>query len=204
MGAANDEMKQKVELQVMSGGADLPDILIYTPGDASANYYGQLGTFIALDEYMDSAYYYPQAIESIPYDPLTYARAADGHLYGLFSIEYAMETAIYIRLYCNMDFLEALDLELPTSCQEFEDMLRAIKNNDPNGNGINDEVGFMTSKTRLWNHFVMPLMTPFVYSVGQDGDNYLSFDEEGKIQASYATEGWRKVAPGSRAWCPKA
>lgn len=192
MGADNSEMKQKVELQVMAGGADLPDILIYTPGDASANYYGQLGTFIALDEYMDDAYYYPQAVESIPYDPLVYARSADGHLYGLFAIEYAMETAIYIRLYTNMDFLEALDMELPTSCQEFEDMLRAIKTQDPNGNGKNDEVGFMTSKNRLWNHFVMPLMTPFVYSVGQDGNNYLSFDENGKIQASYATEGWHE------------
>lgn len=192
MGADNDEMKQKVELQVMAGGADLPDILIYTPGDSSANYYGQLGTFIALDDYIDKAYYYPKAVESIPYDPLTYARAADGHLYGLFNIEYAMETAIYIRLYTNMDFLETLGLDMPTTCQEFEDMLRAIKENDPNGNGINDEVGFMTSKNRLWNHFVMPLMTPFVYSVGQDGNNYLSFDENGKLQASYATEGWRE------------
>ena len=192
MGADNNEMKQKVELQVMAGGADLPDILIYNPGESSANYYGSLGTFVALDDYMDDAYFYKTAVESLPYDPLTYARSADGHLYGLFSIEYAYETAIYLRLYTNMDFLDTLGMELPTSTAEFEELLRAIKNNDPNGNGKADEVGFMTSKTRLWNHFVMPLMTPFVYAVGQDGNNYLSFDENGKIQASYATDGWRE------------
>lgn len=192
MGANNDEMKQKVELQIMSGGAELPDILIYSPGEASANYYGQLGTFVALDDYMDSAFFYPTAVESIPYDPMMYAKSPDGHLYGLFSIEYAMETSINIRIYTNMDFLEALGLDIPTSCQEFEDLLRAIRDGDPNGNGIADEVGFMTCKSRLWNTMVTPLMTPFVYAVGQDGNNFLSFDENGKIQASYATEGWRE------------
>ncbi len=191
MGADSAEMKQKVDL-LINAGEELPDILIYNPGAAAAAYYGSLGVFRSLNEYLDDAYYLPQALESIPYDAYTYARSADGNLYGLFSIEYAMETAIYIRLYTNMNFVEKLGLELPTSLQEFEDLLRAIKTGDPNGNGLNDEIPFLTSKTRLWNHFVMPLMTPFVYSVGQDGNNYLSFDENGKLQASYATEGWKE------------
>lgn len=191
MGADNNEMKQKVDL-LINAGEELPDILIYNPGAASASYYGSLGVFRSLNEYLDDAYYLPKALESIPYDAYTYARSADGNLYGLFTIEYAMETAIYIRLYTNMTFVEKLGLELPTSLQEFEDLLRAIKTGDPNGNGLNDEIPFLTSKTRLWNHFVMPLMTPFVYSVGQDGNNYLSFDENGKLQASYATEGWKE------------
>ena len=191
MGADNNEMKQKVDL-LINAGEELPDILIYNPGAASASYYGSLGVFRSLNEYLDDAYYLPKALESIPYDAYTYARSADGNLYGLFTIEYAMETAIYIRLYTNMTFVEQLGLELPTSLQEFEDLLRAIKTGDPNGNGLNDEIPFLTSKTRLWNHFVMPLMTPFVYSVGQDGNNYLSFDENGKLQASYATEGWKE------------
>lgn len=191
MGADSAEMKQKVDL-LINAGEELPDILIYNPGAAAAAYYGSLGVFRSLNEYLDDAYYLPQALESIPYDAYTYARSADGNLYGLFAIEYAMETAIYIRLYTNMNFVEKLGLELPTSLQEFEDLLRAIKTGDPNGNGLNDEIPFLTSKTRLWNHFVMPLMTPFVYSVGQDGNNYLSFDENGKLQASYATEGWKE------------
>ncbi len=191
MGADDGEMKQKVDLMV-NAGEKLPDILIYTPGSTVANYYGSLGVFISLNDYMEDAYYLPKALESIPYDANLYAAAPDGNLYGLYAIEYAMETAIYIRLYTNMDFVEAAGLELPTSCQEFEDLLRYIKENDVNGNGDpDDEIPFLTSKTRLWNHFVMPLMTPFVYSVGADGNNYLSFDEDGNIQASYATEGWR-------------
>ena len=193
MGSNNDEMKQKVELMVMAGGNDLPDVLMYNPGQANVLYYGQLGTFVNLNDYFDnSSYFLKEALKDMTWDPMPYARSADGNLYGLFAMSTAMETAIYLRLYTNTEFLEALGVEMPTSLQEFEDFLRAVKEKDPNGNGQNDEVGFMTSKTRLWNHMVMPLMTPFIYSVGQGGNNYLSFDENGKIQASYATEQWRE------------
>jgi len=192
-GANNEEMKQKIELQIMAGGDDLPDILCYTLDDNSVQYYGSLGAFIPLNDYLENnAYHIKKALEDMPFDPFLYATSPDGNIYGLFHLSTAIETAYYLRLYLNMDWVEALGKEIPSSTQEFEDLLRAFVNEDPNGNGKKDEYGFLTSKTRIWNHFVMPLMTPFVYAVGQGGNNYLIFNEDGTIGAAYATEGWRE------------
>ena len=197
MGANDKEVKQKAELQIMAGGADLPDILMYSLDDSSVAYYGQMGAFVNLNEYRkNSSHFINLAVadmqKGMGFDPFLYATSADGNLYGLFYMSTAIETAIYLRLYTNMDWLDKLGLKKPTSVSEFENMLRAFKTKDPNGNGKADEYGFVTSKDRIFNHFAMPLMTPFVYAVGQGGNNYLVFGKDGKIGAAYATEGWRE------------
>ena len=40
----------------------------------------------------------------------------------------------------RQDWLDTLGLEMPTTQDEFVEVLRAFKNNDPNGNGVADEI----------------------------------------------------------------
>ena len=62
----------------------------------------------------------------------------DGNIYGIpnvFSIRWNDE-----KLYVNTDWLDKLGLSFPETVNEFRDMLRAFKNQDPNGNGLKDEI----------------------------------------------------------------
>lgn len=45
-------------------------------------------------------------------------------------------------LYINKTWLDNLGLEIPKTTKEFKDVLKAFRDNDPNGNGIKDEVPF--------------------------------------------------------------
>ena len=42
----------------------------------------------------------------------------------------------------NTTWLERLGLEMPETLEEFANVLRAFRDQDPNGNGIQDEIPF--------------------------------------------------------------
>lgn len=45
-------------------------------------------------------------------------------------------------LYINQTWLDNLGLQVPTTTKEFKEVLKAFRDNDPNGNGIKDEIPF--------------------------------------------------------------
>jgi len=68
---------------------------------------------------------------------------------------YAMHTN-YQNPVCNymfrLDWLEALDMEMPTDLDELYDVLYAFTYGDPDGNGVDDTVGTIltVTNTRVW------------------------------------------------------
>lgn len=66
----------------------------------------------------------------------TYDPTGEGRIYMVPSvIDYARMGGII-----RQDWLDALELEMPTTQDEFVEVLRAFKTQDPNGNGIADEI----------------------------------------------------------------
>jgi len=64
----------------------------------------------------------------------------------------------YGRAYwIRTDWLEALDLEVPQTVDEYEAVLRAFKTQDPNGNGEADEVPFFA---RQWPELIRLVTMP--------------------------------------------
>jgi len=90
-------------------------------------------------------------------------------------------------------WLETLGLAVPTTTAEFEAMLVAFKTQDPNGNGIADEVAFSGSAEGLggWHNSVEQfLMNSFVFYDRIQHDRLLLID--GQVQAAYAQPGYRE------------
>ena len=48
----------------------------------------------------------------------------------------------------NVEWLEALNLEMPKTPDEFVNVLKEFVTKDPNGNGKNDEIGFVS---QMWS-----------------------------------------------------
>lgn len=136
--------------QVMASGDDLPDIIMKSGTSAvKLNQWGRDGLLIDIAPYIDR--YMPNLkalMEKYPevkrgvYNP-------DGQVFSLPEI---VEGASYIvnkKAYWRKDWLDKLGKKMPTTLDEFEDVLRAIKTGDPNGNGQKDEIGVSISMDDL-------------------------------------------------------
>ncbi|KRG11886.1 hypothetical protein ACA29_14440 [Lederbergia galactosidilytica] len=106
---------------------------------AEAVKYGSSGLFIPLEDLLEeyapnlTALFeqYPEIKSSIT--------APDGHIYALPAIV-ELDAARTEKFWVNKDWLDKLGLEEPTKPEELVDVLTAFKNDDPNGNGKQDEI----------------------------------------------------------------
>lgn len=69
--------------------------------------------------------------------------APDGNIYML---NYVPDGDAARAYFLRTDWLLKLNLEMPTNFDELEKVLYAFKNDDPNGNGINDEIPYFNDK----------------------------------------------------------
>ena len=90
--------------------------------------------------------------------------------------------------FINRNWLNKLGLKMPTTVDELTDVLRAFKTQDPNGNGIADEIpyeaSFNNTNTGLYNAFALwgvPENTYFVY-----------IDETETVQFTGLSDGYRE------------
>ncbi|MGG6311959.1 extracellular solute-binding protein [Paenibacillus macerans] len=69
------------------------------------------------------------------------------------------------------DWLDNLGLQVPTTLEEYENVLRAFVNDDPDGNGLNDTIGLGVAfgANQTWTHLFTAFGVPFTRQVLVDG-----------------------------------
>ena len=133
------EADEKFKLLMASG--DYPDAFIGALGgdDNDVITYGSEGIYIPLNDLIEQ--YCPnfnrRVSEGYP-DLMKMITCADGNIYGMPAVLYNPD--IYNNTFINQKWLDAVGAEVPTTTEEFEEVLRLFKENDPNGNGEADEI----------------------------------------------------------------
>lgn len=161
---------EKINLLLASG--DLPDIFLNGRGltDSHIITYGPSGAFIPLEDLIEeyapniTAFLnkYPDVKKSIT--------APDGHIYALPSLNEASALENRDNMFINKKWLDTLDLDVPTTIDEFYNVLKAFKEKDPNGNGIADEIPW----SYLPNNGILGNVSYFgAFGVIDDVDNHL-------------------------------
>lgn len=80
----------------------------------------------------------------------------DGKIYAL--PIYKEDTRLRQGLFWRGDYLDALGVEAPTTIEEMEEVLRKIRDEDPDGNGVNDTYGIsQTAFTCVYGAYGYPL-----------------------------------------------
>ncbi len=136
------------KFNLIMGSGELPDLIGYGNQEALVKY-GMQGALIPLQDLIDKdapnikkAFADPLSGQQLPYKLNTTAQltASDGNIYSipLFSCSNAIGAVYAIRT----DWLEKLNLSVPTTSDEFYNVLKAFKEKDPNGNGQADEIPF--------------------------------------------------------------
>ncbi len=137
------EMYNEKKSLLLAGG-DLPDAFFGPWALKKEDLYnfGPNGTFIAIEELIKQ--YAPNLTEIFKTHPLTkkVATLPDGHIYG--TIYAQMNGLVDGRdnMFMYKPWLEKLNLKVPDSIDEFYEVLKAFKTQDPNENGKPDEIPF--------------------------------------------------------------
>lgn len=179
-------------LTLLLNSGDYPDIILDWGLDASTiAYYGtEQGIFLPAEELIDKysvnikAYMEankPYAVSSV---------AADGHIYGTPKIpEQVFSHSMASRkAWINQTWLEKLGLEMPNTTDELYDVLIAFRDQDPNGNGIKDEIpisGCINTWAGEPQYF---LLNSFVYT----DPSYYLYNDAGTLEFVATSEEFKE------------
>lgn len=191
--SSGSDYSQQIALLATSG-AQMPDVFIGFPG-LNGNEYGELGYFIDLTELIEShAPTYKAQYEKLPEATkekvqLTIVHQQTNAIYGMPQAQ-TFDTIDKIQnmMLINKTWLDELGLSIPTTLDEFYNVLHAFKTQDPNGNGAADEIpwfGKASGEGDLSNYII----NAFTYYNHEDFYHV----EDGKIYAPVATDEYRQA-----------
>ncbi len=184
---ASGDTRQAINLRIASG--DLPDVFWkcgFSPAEVFA--YGEQGLFLDLTDYIDNYMYYFKDILSKREDIKTKI-TTNGAIYGLPTILESVTQPCLNKMWIYQPWLDKLGLELPTTTDEFYEMLKAFKEKDPNGNGKADEIPLGGRGIRSDTGIEDYIINAFTYTDTRTNRIYV---EDGKVKCSATTEGYRE------------
>lgn len=125
--------------------------------------------------------------EGYGYQIKNWMTSPDGNIYSLPSFSASLTNSYPHKLWLNQGWLDKLNLKMPTTTEEFREVLRAFKTGDPNGNGQADEIPFSGAKQLLYYGYDF-LINAFIYN---DSYNSRMYVEEGTVKFAPTTKQWR-------------
>lgn len=191
----SNDIGQKISL-LLASGKDLPDIFFGCITNDMITQYSSQNVFLPMNPYLDTQLgNFKNSLSRLSYaeDLLT---APDGNIYGFPTLSDFLHSKVSNKMWVNTQWLEAVGREVPTTTDEFRDMLIDFKEKDPNGNQQADEIplvgcindynggdGWNTDpETFLINSFIQyNPVSPY------------NIDDEGKVIASFAQPEFREA-----------
>lgn len=189
-----DENTGRTEaLNLMLASGSIPDIVGSSRIKDFVNQFGPEGAFLPLNDLIAEHAPNLQAYLDDRPEIASAIQAADGNMYY---VPY-LPDGLYGRAYwIRTDWLDALGLAVPETVEEFEAALRAFKTQDPNGNGLADEVPYFA---RQWPELIRLVTLWDGRSSGSDTYHDFYVDE-GTMRHPYAGEGYRDGISNLARW----
>lgn len=189
----------KINLMVMAGGSELPDVIMFNT-DANTKVtdnllysWAQTGAILPLTQYYNDpeiSYWLHEAVERTGVDFFKQITSPDGEIYAIPTYNQSYGNEYPSKLFYYKPWLDKLGMEPPTTLDELCEVLRAVISTDLNGNGKADEIGLAGSSfsDNFYNGWFDFLMNSFVYAGNSD---YFTVTD-GKIGLAYQTEEWKQ------------
>ncbi|MFD0979185.1 extracellular solute-binding protein [Tropicimonas aquimaris] len=191
VGSNTTNSEEAMNLLLATG--KLPDIIGSARIKESVDQYGPQGAFLPLNDLIEEHAPHIKAFFDENPDLLKAASSSDGNLYY---IPYLPDGKYGRGYFIRYDWLEALGLEVPNNVDELYEVLTAFRTQDPNGNGIQDEIPYFA---RQWEE--LPRLVTLWGGRSSGSDTYHDFYvEDGKIQYPYMGEGYKEGIKNLAKW----
>lgn len=162
--APSTNHQEKFNLVMASG--ELPDVMIYNRADLLK--YAEQGAFEPLNDLIDQ--FAPNLKKKLNENELVLKTVtySDGNIYVIPQLSAVRVAEVFI---IRQDWLDKLGLERPETIDDWYLTMKAFKEQDPNGNGQQDEIPYCVRNGRS-------NVIPFIFSWGIEEE---FFEENGKI-----------------------
>lgn len=203
--SALSEMKSQLSVMTAGGNEKLPDVIFSANLNAAERkVYGDEGFFVDMAPYFDDPNWeiakkwnwHEKLLAACEgnvdsYNSILHStRDSAGHMYGwpgYLGGGGAGDTPFYG--YINTKWLEAVNMEMPTTYEELVAVLRAFKETDCNGNGVHDEVPMVGSVKLGGANAPFWIINQFAFV---NPDQTLSVDFDGQVYCPYITDSFRQ------------
>jgi putative aldouronate transport system substrate-binding protein len=185
--APEKTFQEKLNVSLASG--DYPDVLLnMSVSPIQQSIYGKDGVFIALNPYIDK---YGVEMKKM-FQQVDYAKGLmtmpDGNIYSVPQVNECYHCALGQKMWIYKPWLDKLGLKMPTTTDEFYQVLKAFKEKDPNGNGKPDEIALVGATNGPSSTLDLFLTGSFL-----EKDFNLRFVKDGKVQVAYNQPEWKEA-----------
>ncbi|MDI6619375.1 MAG: extracellular solute-binding protein [Clostridiales bacterium] len=187
--ASQAETDSKQAFNLMIASKNIPDIVGGNRDDI--NKYGTEGAFVPLNNLIDK--YAPHIKSFLNENPDVKAAitASDGNIYQIPTV---YRSSISEGWFIRKDWLDKLNLKVPTTVDELHDALKAFVTKDPNGNGKPDEVGVFTRLAGAQDNKVLSVLSLFGVS------DYWHTNANGKVELGLYTPEYKQAIKNVSKW----
>ncbi|MDF2871877.1 MAG: sugar transporter substrate-binding protein [Anaerocolumna sp.] len=192
--AGNYDTKLRLAL---TGSEELPDVFPVYGTQMIADMI-ESGRVKAIDD--DIEKYMPERLKEIynMYPQSFYPVTKDGKTYGIACAPALTEGQVMI---IRQDWLDKLGLKAPTNMEEFEAVIKAFTENDPDGNGKADTYGFTYQGDSIYNSgWVADPVTLFSANTGKHIPGSWQEDDAGNLSYGSIDEGNKKTLERMAGW----
>lgn len=182
---------------------DLPDVLWgVSINSATIATYGKEGYFVDLKDYYDdkegaSKIFWSRMEECLTEEQQEYVlrKTTDpdtGGMYGVPTIETSLVDDLDFMVWINREWLDKLQMEVPTNTDELYEVLVAFRDKDPNGNGQKDEIPlFGSQNTSSPAQVINWIVNMYIYY--NDGHLWQDYNGDGQIESVYTQDAYREA-----------
>lgn len=196
------EYQQKLDMAVLAGGADLPDVVItnFNLSLVQLQLYAEAGLVADITEYVKGSMPLLEAnLADLNANPLSkeeyiaYLTSPDGNVYALGQANVSVNNSVsegrsVVYGEWRDAYLESAGLEELNTIEQFKDMLIYFRDNDMNGNGDpSDEIPMLGYKEYFMRCVYRQLMNPFVYS-----QEHYFYNDNGTVRLSVTMDGFKE------------
>lgn len=150
-----------VATTLLAGKEELPDII--NPTDFGVMELADDGLIIPLDAYLELM---PDIVRAVGEEHMDAWRSSDGHIYTIPSVSTIRGS---FSMMLRQDWLEALEMDLPETWQDWLAYWRGVRDNDLNGNGDpSDEIPLALAESTDGERCLTLLLNAFGIAASND------------------------------------
>lgn len=183
------ETNQNEKIVAMMSSGNFPDVIISDKvlRSSQVEKYGTAGAFLELKT-SEIKKYAPNVYKAISSNKNVKKAitCSNGKIYSIPAVDSDMGNQTYAhKMFINKAWLTKLGLSMPKTYSDFIKVMEAFVKQDPNGNGINDEIGIAVSG-------VNGMLAGAPQGIEWNGTyDSMYVDGKGKIHYFYASEAYR-------------
>ncbi len=153
---------------------------------------GKSGVIVPLNEMIEEHGANLKSVwsELSDYNIKEYMTSPDGNIYFMPGFSSSIITRYRQIMWLNKGWLDSLGLQIPTTTEEFRSVLYAFLTQDPNKNGINDEIPLAGTEKYMGKQMYDYIFNAFIYN---NEKNMRLLLENGNISFAPIRDEWREA-----------